>query len=116
MKVFEMTIRVAAENLTCVLDVLKDSADLVDMKQVETVEQPKRLRQSTKRHVPRAKGVTSRSLIMDTVAKGTVTAKALEKLLAANGFAETSARPAVNELIRNGFVVRLADGVYGAKA
>lgn len=115
MRVFEMTLRVAAENLTTVLDVLKDSADLLTMKQLEGVEAPKTTRKAGGyRNGVRKKGINSRDLILQTVDKGTTTLKQLQKLFLAQGFAETSALPAVNLLIRNGEVVKIADGVYGA--
>ena len=112
MRAFEMHLRVLAENLTTVLDVLKDSADLISMTQIEDAKVAARVNHRPK---ARVKGFTSRDLILQVLGEGKPkTIKELVRLFEAKGFSRNSASPAVNELIRNGKVKKIADGVYGS--
>ena len=111
MRAFEMHLRVLSENLTTVLDVLKDSADLISMTQIEDAKVASRVSNHTKKRV---KGFTSRDLILETLReKAPRTIKEMVRLFEAKGFSRNSASPAINELIRGGKVKKIADGVYG---
>lgn len=113
MRVFEMIMRVQTENLTTVLEVLKDNADLVSMKQIE-VDDVEVAKKKPRKHRPRPNGaLTGGQLVKEAVSGGkTVTSKELVKLFHANGFAKTSAAPAVNQLVRDGEIKKLSEGVY----
>lgn len=112
MRAFEMVLRVKAGNLTTVLDVLKDSADLISMKQIDDPSLTPKIRS---RHTYRKRGdrVTAQSLMDQLLAPGNAVTKAeMVKAFGSNGFAKTSASPTVNKMIRSGRVKKLADGVY----
>lgn len=111
-KSFKLCMIVPAEHLTTVMDVVKDSADLISMEQIATPG-PAPKRKMGFANGKRVKGTTARDLIITTLSDGTVkTRAALQKLFSANGFAETSVGPAVNELIRAGNVSQISPGVY----
>ena len=113
MRVYEVRLRVDADNLTTVLDVVKDSADLISMTQVVDANPPPRKRVHQKQEVQRPKGVTAQSLILKELDGRNPSIEHLEKVFSANGFAKTSARVAINELVRNGVARKIAEGVYG---
>lgn len=114
MRVFEMIMRVHTENLTTVLEVLKDNADLVSMKQIE-VDDVETTKRKPRRHKPRPDGApTGRQIIKQAVVGSTVTRKELIKLFVASGLAKTSVPPAVNELVRSGEIRKLSDDVYAS--
>lgn len=111
MRVYEVRLRVDASNLTTVLDVIKDSADLLSMTQVaeEAPEKKHRVRPPQK---SRPNGVSVQSIVMGALQVGPRALESLEKAVVESGFAKTSARVAANELARHNRIRKVGDGIY----
>jgi len=110
MRVYEVRLLVKAESITTVLDVVKDSADLISMTQVSEPEGAKRKRATAKRH--RAKGLKASEVILQRLKAGPAAISGLEKEMRDGGFSITSARVAANDLIRGGKVKKSENGIY----
>ena len=111
MRVYEVRLLVKAESITTVLDVVKDSADLISMTQVSEPEPTKRKR-ALKSRAGRGMGVKIHDLVLERLKLSNATIEGLERTIKDKGYAATSARVAVNDLIRSGKVAKNEHGVY----
>lgn len=113
MRVYEVILNVTADNLETVVSVTKGGADLISVKLISDEGPPERKPPRKGPRRARAQnGLTAYDLTKQAVSNGPVTLKALRELFKVNGFAKTSAVPAINRLIRRGELKKVGDGVY----
>jgi hypothetical protein len=99
MRMVEMKLLVSEDRVMTIYDVVRGYAECVSI-----------IPAQTKRHVRRYangvhnKGISGRDLVMQTVANGIVSFREMELAFKANGFASSSASPAVSALKAEGKV------------
>lgn len=106
-KVYELVIRVGASDLTTVMEVVKDSADIVGMRQVDTILPAIRSR-------PVRQDIKITDLIMQIMSPG-VDYKSQDigdEISTRKGFSPNSATPALSELVAKGKVLRVGSATY----
>lgn len=106
-KTYEILLHVGSLNLATVLDVVKDSATVVGVKQLVPT------KPAAHRTTTRIKGISTASIVLGVLSDGQVhTDEELGQALATAGFSATSAHPAASTLVADGKIKRIARGRY----
>jgi hypothetical protein len=112
MKSYELMVRVNAANLTTVIEVLKNAAEIVNLKQVEIQAAPdKTSRRMVNGGQIRERGKRADQVIMELVNPGAeYSVDTIGEMIAARGFSANSAHPAISVLVKAGKIVRTRPG------
>lgn len=108
-KVYEIVLHVSSLSLTTVLDVVKDSATVKSLRQLEDIKKPISRYADGKR----GKGISGAALVLEVLADGQIhTSDDLTAAFISRGFAANSVLPACSNLIADDKIKCVAHGRF----
>lgn len=113
MKSYELLVRVHAANLTTVIEVLKDAAEIIHMKQVDVPATPEKhpRKASAVPQIARERGKRADQVILELMKPGvSYCVEDVGHSIAARGFSAASAHPAISKLVKDNKVERHQPG------
>lgn len=113
MKTYDLHIRVSDKSLTTVIDVLKNAAEIVSLKQIVEEDEPKK----PQPRKARSATTTAQSTLLQIMQPGVVyNGLELGKKIAEKGYSPKSIYPALSQLVQDRKVERIAANTYLVKA